>query len=646
MKKSEVILAQVQSASLALNSDKLFSYEIPSGDEAKTGEIYKIEFGKKQTLGIIRAIEKNAKMPKYKIKQLGKKIDLPSPLPSYFLELADWLQAYYSCSSRAVWSCLLPSGIKSKSQLKEKTAKKPKLKPLNKLSSDQSRALEVIKNNTTTLLHGITGSGKTEVYLHAIYRAQKNNESTILLVPEIMLTSQLENKLRDHFSDVVVLHSGLSTALRKKLWLESLEKSATQPLIILGPRSALFTPLHNLGLIIIDEEHEPSYKQESAPRYEAQIVAGRISQLTKAKLILGSATPSLRSYNLAKSKKIGYAELLNRHNSVLPSTSIIDMKNEKKLLSTSLEKAIDNALEKNQQVLLFLNRRGSASALLCNNCSKVVNCPNCEISLTYHADTGRLVCHYCNHQSSPSAVCTFCGSTDLRFVGDGTKKLELEVSQKWPNARIKRVDRDNSDWQYLKSTYAQSQAGEIDILIGTQMISRGLDIENLTVVGIVDADSALQIPDFSASERTFQLISQAAGRAGRRATLGTVIIQTRNPTSGPIVAAAANSYNDFYNSEMKYRKDFAYPPYVYLVKLEYADKSTAKSERMAGELRTQLVKLRGVTVLGPTMRTRKSLSRESVAQIIVKSSIRSALINICKQLPAGWVADLDPIQLL
>jgi primosomal protein N' (replication factor Y) len=231
-------------------------------------------------------------------------------------------------------------------------------------------------------------------------------------------------------------------------------------------------------------------------------------------------------------------------------------------------------------------------------------------------------------------------------VGDGTKKLEVEVSQKWPNARIKRVDRDNSDWQYLKSTYAQSQAGEIDILIGTQMISRGLDIENLTVVGIVDADSALQIPDFSASERTFQLISQAAGRAGRRATLGTVIIQTRNPTSRPIVAAAANSFTDFYNSEMKYRKDFAYPPYVYLVKLEYADKSAAKSERMAGELRTQLVKLTGVTVLGPTMRTRKSLTRESVAQIIVKSSIRSALINICKQLPAGWVADLDPIQLL
>ena len=641
MKKTHLTLVQVQSSSLALNGDKLFSYKLSSNDEAKIGEIYKIEFGKKQALGIVRAIEKNAQTPKYKIKQLGKKVDLPSPLPSYFLELADWLQAYYSCSSRAVWSCLLPSGIKAKSQLKEKTLAKAKLKPLSTLSSDQSRALKVINKNTTTLLHGITGSGKTEVYLHAIYQAQKNNESTVLLVPEIMLTSQLENKLRDHFDNVVVLHSGLSTALRKKLWLESLEKSASQPLIVVGPRSALFTPLHNLGLIIIDEEHEPSYKQESAPRYEAQIVAGRISQLTKAKLILGSATPSLRSYNLAKSKKIGYAELLNRHNSVLPTTTIIDMKNEKKLLSVVLEKTIDSALDKNQQVLLFLNRRGSASALICNNCSKVVNCPNCEISLTYHADTGKLVCHYCNHQSSPSAICIFCGSTDLRFVGDGTKKLETEVSQKWPNARIKRVDRDNSDWEYLKSTYAESQAGEIDILIGTQMISRGLDIENLTVVGIVDADSALQIPDFSASERTFQLISQAAGRAGRRTTLGTVIIQTRNPMSGPIVAAAANSYTDFFNSEMKYRKDFSYPPYVYLVKLEYAHKSTAKSEQIASELYTQLIKLNGVTVLGPTMRTRKSLT-----QIIVKSSVRSALINICKQLPAGWVADLDPIQLL
>jgi len=646
VKNSKLTLIQVQSTSLAHKSDKLFSYSLGADTEVKIGDIFQIEFGKILSLGIVRSICKDAQRPKYKLKQLGKKIILPSPLPSYFLELADWISLYYCCSSRAVWSCLLPSGIKSKSQLKVAPEKRPKLKPLNKLSGDQSKALQIINSNTTTLLHGITGSGKTEVYLHAILEAQKNNKSTILLVPEIMLTSQLENKVRDHFDNVVVMHSGLSTALRKKLWLECLDKSSRQPLIIVGPRSVLFTPLHNLGLIIIDEEHEPSYKQDSAPRYESQIVAGRISQLTKARLILGSATPSLRTYNLAMSKKIAYAVLQDRHNSVLPKMAIVDMKNEKNMLSDQLEKAVSNALNNDQQVLLFLNRRGSASALVCNNCSKTVNCPNCEISLTYHADTSKLICHYCNHQSSPSAVCFSCGSSDLRFVGDGTKKLETEVSKIWPKARVKRVDRDNSDWQYLRETYAQSQAGEIDILIGTQMISRGLDIENLTVVGIVDADSALQIPDYTSSERAFQLISQAAGRAGRRAILGNVIIQTRNPKSSPIIAAAANSYQDFFDNEIKYRKNFSYPPYVYLVKLEYPNKSIDVAMGSADKLHSQLSNLKGITILGPTVRSRKSLLRESVAQLIVKSTSRAALLNICSQLPVGWQADLDPIQLI
>ncbi len=642
---SQKILVEVQSTSLALTSDKLFTY-VTQDTSSVVGDVFEIEFGKKKTLGIVRSIVKDMRAPKFTIKELGKKVVLPSPLPKYFLELADWMRAYYCCSSRAVWSCMLPGGLKAKSQLKSTKIASAKLKPLSKLSQDQKLAVKQIISNNTTLLHGITGSGKTEVYLHVIANMQAAGKSTVLLVPEIMLTSQLENKVKDHFSNVIVLHSGLSTALRKKLWLECLDRSATEALVIVGPRSALFTPLHNLGLIIIDEEHEPSYKQESAPRYEAQVVAGRIAQLTGAKLILGSATPSLRSFNLSETDRIGYAELKSRHKSILPQTTIVDMKTEKTLLSHTLQKAISEALANKQQVLLFLNRRGSASALLCNACGKAVKCPNCDISLTFHADVGKLKCHYCNYQSAPSAQCDFCKSNDMRFVGDGTKKLETEVATLWPKARLARVDRDNSDWKYLQDTYGQMKQGEIDILLGTQMISRGLDIANLTVVGIIDADSALQIPDFSAGERTFQLISQAAGRAGRRSTLGTVIIQTRSPQSKPIVSAAKHSYTDFYSAEMKHRKAFVYPPFCYLVKLEYSHKKPSRAMESAEELQIELSKLSQIKILGPTLRTRKSLTRESVAQIIVKATKRSQLLNICQQLPAGWIADIDPIQLM
>lgn len=635
----------MDSASLATKKSQLFTYQANADEPAAVGDIFIIDFANKQTLGIIRETINSSSKLSYKIKPLGKKINLPTPLPNYYLKLADWLKDYYACSPRSVYSTMLPGGLKAKSLLKaSQSGGTPRV--LSKLSVDQKRALETIESSDTTLLHGITGSGKTEVYLHAVNKVYKANQSSIILVPEIMLTSQLEEKVRDHFENVLVLHSGLTQALRKKIWLEALARSSSEPLIIIGPRSALFTPLHNLGLIIVDEEHEPSYKQESAPRYEAQIVAAKLRALTNSKLILGSATPSLRTYSLVEAGRIAKAELKSRHQSTLPKTKIVDMKRNKNILSQELRDSINQALENKQQVLLFLNRRGSASAMLCNNCGQAVHCPNCDISLTYHADIGRLVCHYCNFRTSPQAQCSQCKSTDMRFVGDGTKKLEAEVVELWPKAKIARIDGDNNDWKHLKHTYEKMRSSEVDILIGTQMISRGLDIANLSLVGVVDADSTMQIPDFTSSERAYQLISQAAGRAGRREKQGLVIIQTNTPNSAVIKAAANSDYQSFYDLESKHRKDFVYPPFCYLLKLEYAHKNPKLATKHASELLAKLRLIPAIRILGPTSKNRRSLARESVVQIIIKSKSRAALNKISQTLPDNWTLDLDPANLL
>ncbi len=637
----------VESTGMATVGASLFYYASDSNTQPKVGEIYKVSFGKKQVLGIVRKVTTQKPLGNYRIKELGKKLELPLALPNYFLELADWLASYYVSSSKAVWSCLLPSGIGASSKLKKTKPVTKKTNSINPLNSDQKKALKVINKWGNTLLHGVTGSGKTEVYLHAISEMVENKKSTIVLVPEIILTTQLETRLQNHFKEVVVMHSGLSTARRKQLWLECLERSQYKPLIVLGPRSVLFTPLHNLGLIIVDEEHEPSYKQDAAPRYEAQSVAAKIASITKAKLVLGSATPSMRSFELARVGRIGYAQLKTRHQSSMPNIKIVDMKQQKdKIISTELYESINNNLKAKLQTLLFLNRRGSAQALICNNCGKTSKCPNCNISLSFHADIGKLKCHYCNFQTNPLAQCQYCKGSDLRFLGDGTKKLEAEVHTNWPNARVARIDKDQSDYQYLHETYKLLKAGKVDILIGTQMISRGLDIDNLSLVGVIDADISLNIPDYTASERTFQLIMQTAGRAGRRRDVGDVIVQTKLPKSPIIVSASKHNYDEFYDSESKYRAKYIYPPFCYLLKLQYAHKISAQALLHANELIQSINKPQGVALLGPTIHQRRIANKKYVSQILLKSRSRSKLVEVARELPTGWIIDIDPISLI
>lgn len=636
----------VESTGMAGKPNRQFTYLANQDLIPKIGQIYKIAFGKRQVLGIVRSISTQKPADNYTVKKLGQAINLSAPIPKYYLELADWINKYYNASARAVWSCMLPTGLSAASKLKSNKTPDAELTPINTLSPDQNKAMRIINKNSVTLLHGITGSGKTEVYLHAISNMLNKNKSTILLVPEIMLTTQLELRLKQHFKTVYVLHSGLSAAYRKKLWIECLNRSQTEPIVILGPRSALFTPLNNLGLIIVDEEHEPSYKQESSPRYEAQLVAARMAKLTKSKLILGSATPSLRSFHLAKIRRIGYAQLQTRHNSILPSVKIIDMKLQpNEIISSELNQAITHNLKAKKQTLLFLNRRGSAHALICNTCGATNKCPRCDISLSFHADIGKLVCHYCDYKISPPAVCQTCGSTELRFMGDGIKKLENEITLQWPNARIARIDKDQSDYKYLQSTYKLLKTGQIDILLGTQMISRGLDIEKLTLVGIINADLSLNIPDYSAGERTFQLLSQTAGRAGRRHEVGEVIIQTRNPQNPIIIAASQHDYNYYFELESANRLKYTYPPFCYLLKLNYEHRNSAKAMQLAHELKTVIGQKSHIVVLGPIIQFRRTVKSEYIIQLVIKSKSRAVLVEIANSLPTGWTADLDPINL-
>ncbi len=624
-----------------------FYYGINNDINISIGDIFHVHFGNRKALGIVRDITTTKPSGIKSIKPLGPKLEISSSLPKYYLNLADWLADYYTSSSKSVWGCLLPTGIASVSRLKSDKLSNIKISKINQLSKDQTEALDTINKSEITLLHGITGSGKTEVYLHAIAQNIKRSKSTILLVPEIMLTTQIEKRLREHFSDVVTIHSGLSVATRKKLWLECLSHSRSKPLVIIGARSALFMPLHNLGLIVIDEEHEQSYKQESSPRYDAISVAAKIAKSTNSKLILGSATPSLKSFYLHQKNIINYCELKSRHQSVLPEVTIVDIKEESNsMISRTLKKEIEHCLDNKLQVLLFLNRRGSARALICNNCAQATRCPNCNISLNYHGDINKLVCHYCNFKTMPLTTCSFCGSNDMRFVGDGTKKLESEVKNTWPSAQVARIDRDNSKLEYLQSTYSKFASGEINILIGTQMISRGIDIAMLHLVGIVDADSSMQIPDFGSSERAFSQICQAAGRAGRRSLKGKVIIQTRNPNNEIIRTAANQDYHAFYKSEIISRKEFVYPPYCYLLKLQCAHKDPKKALSQARSILASLNKIPRIARLGPTEHFRRTLDRKTVYQIIIKSKERKILQSIASNLPTGWTSDLDPSTLI
>lgn len=499
------------------------------------------------------------------------------------------------------------------------------------LTSEQEEAIKPIfqaidhEQAKTFLLHGVTGSGKTEIYLQAIDQVIQKGQQAIVLVPEIALTPQMVRRFKGRFgSKVAVLHSALSIGEKYDEWRKVQRNEVS---VVVGARSAVFAPFENLGIIIIDEEHETTYKQEESPRYHARDVAIKRGEYNQCPVILGSATPSLESYARAKKNVYELLTLSKRTNEqAMPEVQIADMREElhngnRTMFSRSLIDKIKNCIQNGEQIVLLLNRRGYSTFALCRDCGHVEECPNCDISLTYHKKRRMLKCHYCSHEQPIPDHCPACDSTLIRFFGTGTERVEESLVQLMPEVRIIRMDVDTTSRKGSHERLLQKFADhDADILLGTQMIAKGLDFKNVTLVGVLAADSMLHLPDFRSSEKTFQLLTQVSGRAGRHHLTGEVIIQTYTPEHYSIDLASKYDFQAFYEKEMKTRHTFLYPPYVYLVLITITDENEGKVIQVAEKLHYQLMQRlsSGVMFLGPSPSPITRIKNRFRFQLIIK----------------------------
>ncbi|AOT68418.1 primosomal protein N' [Geosporobacter ferrireducens] len=506
-----------------------------------------------------------------------------------------------------------------------------------KLTNEQEQAMETImpflnhKQNRMFLLHGITGSGKTEIYLQLIEILMKQDRDAILLVPEISLTTQMIERFHARFGDqIAVLHSRLSLGERFDEWKRIYNGEVK---IAIGARSAVFAPFRNLGMIIIDEEHEHSYKSDYSPKYHAVEVAEVRCRANNALLILGSATPSVESYNKSITGEYQLIQMVSRYNfNPLPKVSVIDMREElqrgnKSIFSEMLYNEIRENLKRKEQTILFLNRRGYSTFISCRKCGFVVKCPQCEIALTYHKNIHHLTCHYCGQTQKPPTTCLSCGSKYIKYFGVGTEQIEKVAKDYFPSAVVARLDLDTTTRKgSMERILKDYSAGRIDLLIGTQMIAKGLDFPNVTLVGIIAADTSLNLPDFRASEKTFQLITQVSGRAGRGERPGRVVVQTYEPNHFAIRHATNSNYLSFYEQEIKLRREFFYPPFSSLINIIFSGDDEGEVIRAAqeytGSLKNYLHK-EGIdpaqTVYGPAPAHLAKIRQNFRWQLIIKS---------------------------
>ncbi len=513
---------------------------------------------------------------------------------------------------------------------------------------EQKRAIgeinsAIIKDNSSTiLLKGVTGSGKTEVYLQVIEQALKMGQDTIVLVPEISLTPQTIARFKGRFGEkVAILHSQLSQGERFDEW-RRIDSGQVQ--VVVGARSAVFAPFNNLGLIIIDEEHETSYKQEDHPKYHAREVAIKRAKLNQAVVLLGTATPSLESYYRAQEGEYSLLELSTRIDQrPLPQVELIDMREElesgnKTMFSSSLEEKLIDRLKKGEQSIIFLNRRGFSTFVQCRECGHVMKCESCDVSLTYHASANILQCHYCDHKEKVPSTCPKCSSIYIKYFGVGTQKVEESLNNLLPEAKIARMDVDTTR---RKGSYQRILAAfknkEIDILVGTQMIAKGHDFHNVTLVGVITADTALNLPDFRAGERTFQLLTQVAGRTGRGQKEGKVIIQSYTPEHYSIQFAQSHDYKGFYDLEIATREVLLYPPYTHMIKITISDqvekRVIATAEQLGGIIEEELHKIddEEIDLLGPTQAPLSKVRGEYRWQLLLKAKNMKRLRGLNQQ---------------
>lgn len=617
------------------------------------GAIVEVPLRERNVLGIV--IESVPK-PSFTTKQITNVVGLP-PLPGEIPRLAEWLREFYSTPVGVVTGQFLPQVVHIRYMANiiklcgdGAAASLSKQPPL---TEEQRIALDVIQQPDTYLLHGRTGSGKTRIYLELASRALAAGRSVLVLSPEIGLTSQLAAAFRTAFGQrVMILHSRLTSKDRETVWLSILATS--EPLVIIGPRSALFSPLRQLGLIIIDEAHDPAYKQEQAPYYHALRVAAQLRALHHATLVLGSATPSVTDYYLAQKRskaiiRLKHVAVATKHEQ---SITIVDLRDRRQFprtphLSLALISAITGSLGRHEQALLYLNRRGTARVALCPLCGWQALCPHCGLPLTYHGDDFRLRCHICGYQQPAQSMCPSCGNTSLAYHSFGTKAIVEEVKRVFPEARVQRFDTDNRQAERLERQYDQILEGNVDILVGTQLLAKGLDLPRLSTLGVILADSSLYIPDYTAHERTYQLLTQVIGRVGRGHRRSQAVVQTYDPDSELLQAALADDWETFYNNEINERQRYLLPPFSHLLKLICQRQSALGAEKAATALKTKIMlqhpRLR---IEGPAPAFREKSGHKYNWQLIVKSQNRPELLSLVSELPAGWSYDIDPANLL
>jgi len=635
---------------LDLPLNRTFHYGIPKNLKKNTevGRRVWVEFGNKDKVGYIVGLANKSDVSK--VKPIKSVIDEEPIISQKMLELTKWIARTYLCSWGEAIAATIPAVLKKgKVSVKPRSKEKelpalPRSSP-HVLTDEQKSALDKVllkiekQAYCAFLLHGITSSGKTEVYLQAIERVLEKGRTSIVLVPEIALTPQTVERFVSRFGKkVALMHSGLIGSKRYAEWKRIKEGSAK---IVVGARSAIFSPVSNLGLIVIDEEHENTYKQEDAPRYHARDVALMRARLSNAPVILGSATPSVESYYSARQGAIELLKLTRRiDHRPLPRVKVVDMRLElamrKKLIMFSrvLIDTVDKVLAKKQQVMIFLNRRGFSTYINCKKCGLVLKCKRCSSVLVYHYQTKSVVCHYCNWRAAPPDICPHCKSSYMKYFGVGTEKVESELARLFPSARISRMDTDaTSKRGSHEAILGEFKRHNIDILVGTQMIAKGHDFPRVTLVGAVNADVTLNLPDFRASERAFNLLTQVAGRAGRGEEPGEVIVQTYAPDHYAIRSAAKHDYERFYKEELEARKSHSFPPFTHMIKLTLR----ARNERMVVENSKKMkefleheLKEKGIEIMGPAPSPIARLRGFFRWNILLKGKNRSTMSEALK----------------
>jgi len=646
----------------------------------KPGQWVHVPLGKRSTLGLVLGPAEI-----YEKENLKSVSDIDPSLPEMsqpFFKWLTWLSEYYQYPLGLVAELSRPAlEKKTSNRVSKRTEVVPQLAQdyAPELTSEQKKCLEEIKSYKgfhTHLVHGVTGSGKTEIYLNLLEKTLKQNQSAIVLVPEIALTPQLIQRFAKRFGDkIAAFHSQMTPREKTNHWWDIVEGRKQ---IMIGARSALFCPQENLGLIIVDEEHEPSYKQDDKLKYHARDAAVMLGHFHQCQVILGSATPSLESWHNAKLGKYHLHQLKSRvHTSGLPEVEVIDLREEKakpqdhqlvlpSWLSKSLYDKISKVLDDGFQAALFLNRRGMANVVMCNSCGHSIECPNCDINLTLHSKS-HLVCHYCDYHENLKENCSACKIGEMSPVGLGTEKLEQELKKLFPGKTVIRADRDEiQNREDLENFIHDVETGKADLLVGTQMIAKGLDFPKLKLVGLVLADIGFNLPDFRANERNFQLIVQMSGRPGRHlddsGNPGQVVIQTFNPEHESLKFAIHHDFEGFVESELTYRKALLYPPHGRLISLriQSPDRMTARDlattvSQRALNLKSQFSQYESLEILGPAEAPIAKLKNQYRYHLLIKGQGSPALQSFIKKLMGDekWIptrsriiVDIDPLHLI